>query len=194
MIAISSASLSLTSTGTIGTSCRPAICEARQRRSPAMISKRSCAPLTGRTTIGWITPCCLIESESSPSSASEKVAARIARIGFEKFDRHLALRARPLQMRGLAADISDQTCKTAAQSRTRFVGHRQLPWIHSQHSGIRICSSIRRVGKARAVTHQIFVSLRDGGHGADALCPPYDFAQCVRSSRSRWITSVASLR
>ena len=26
------------STGTIGTSCRPAICEARQRRSPAMIS------------------------------------------------------------------------------------------------------------------------------------------------------------
>jgi hypothetical protein len=34
-------------------------------------------------------------------------------------------------MRGLAADISDQTCKTAAQSRTRFVGHRQLPWIHA---------------------------------------------------------------
>ena len=58
-----------------------------------------------------------------------KVAARIARIGLEEFDRYLALRARPVQMRGLAADISDQTCKTAAQSRTRFVGHRQLPWI-----------------------------------------------------------------
>jgi hypothetical protein len=57
-------------------------------------------------------------------------AARVARIGFEEFDRHLALRARPIQMRGLAADIPDQTCKTAAQSRTRFVGHRQLPWIH----------------------------------------------------------------
>jgi hypothetical protein len=59
-----------------------------------------------------------------------EIAARIARIGFEEFDRHLALRARPLQMRSLAADIPDQTCKTAAQSRTRFVGHRQLPWIH----------------------------------------------------------------
>ena len=58
-----------------------------------------------------------------------ELAARIARIGFEEFDRHLALRAWPVQMRGLAADISDQTCKTAAQSRTRFVGHRQLPWI-----------------------------------------------------------------
>src|SRR5207247_3174936 len=41
-----------------------------------------------------------------------KIAARVARIGFEEFDRHLALRARPLQMRGLAADIPDQTCKT----------------------------------------------------------------------------------
>src|SRR6202034_1521482 len=63
-----------------------------------------------------------------------KGAARIARIGFDEFDRHLALRARPLQMRGLAADIPDQTCKTAAQSRTRFVGHRQLPWIQLTRS------------------------------------------------------------
>ena len=66
-----------------------------------------------------------------------KCPARVARIGFQKFDRHLALVARPIDMRGLAADISDQTCKTAAQSRTRFVGHRQLPWIHLTHSGIR---------------------------------------------------------
>ncbi len=58
-----------------------------------------------------------------------KIAARIARIGLQEFDRHLALRARPIQMRGLAADIPDQTCKTAPQSRTRFLGHRQLPWI-----------------------------------------------------------------
>ena len=64
-----------------------------------------------------------------------KCPARVARIRFQKFDRHLALAARPVDMRGLAADISDQTCKTAAQSRTRFVGHRQLPWIHSHHSG-----------------------------------------------------------
>ncbi len=53
-----------------------------------------------------------------------KRAARVARIGFQEFDRHLALRARPVDMRGLAADVADQTCKTAAQSRTRFVGHR----------------------------------------------------------------------
>ncbi|OIQ68146.1 hypothetical protein GALL_502640 [mine drainage metagenome] len=61
-------------------------------------------------------------------------AARIARIRLEEFDRHLALRARPIQMRGFAADISDQTCKTATKSRTRFVGHRQLPWIQLKRS------------------------------------------------------------
>jgi hypothetical protein len=37
-------------------------------------------------------------------------------------------------MHGLAADISNQTCKTAAQSGTRFVGHRQLPWIQLTRS------------------------------------------------------------
>ena len=88
--------------------------------------------MTGRTTIGWIMPCCLIEVGELAEFGIGKRAARIARIGLEEFDRHLALRARPLDMRGLAADIADQTCKTAAQSRTRFVGHRQLPWIHSQ--------------------------------------------------------------
>ena len=41
---------------------------------------------------------------------------------------------RSRSLRGLAADISDQTCKTAAQSRTRFVGHRQLPWIQLKRS------------------------------------------------------------
>jgi len=38
-----------------------------------------------------------------------KFAARDCAIGFEEFDRHLALACAPLQMRGLAADISDQT-------------------------------------------------------------------------------------
>jgi hypothetical protein len=33
-------------------------------------------------------------------------------------------------MRGLAADIPDQTRQPATQSRTLLVGHRQLPWIH----------------------------------------------------------------
>ena len=59
-----------------------------------------------------------------------KGAARIARIGLDELDRHLALRARTIDVLGLAADIADQTCKTPAQSRTRFIGHRQLPWIH----------------------------------------------------------------
>src|SRR4051794_24597120 len=68
-----------------------------------------------------------------------KCPARIARVGSQKFNRHLALRAWPVDMRGLAADIADQTCKTAAQSRTRFVGHRQLPWIQLARS----CSMTR---------------------------------------------------
>jgi hypothetical protein len=37
-------------------------------------------------------------------------------------------------MGGLTADVADQTRKTAAQSRTHFVGHRQLPWIHLHRS------------------------------------------------------------
>src|SRR6478752_1592325 len=82
MIMISSASESLTSIGTIGTSWRLASCAARQRRSPAMISKRSCDPFTGRTTIGWITPCCLTEAASSPSSASENVRRGLRGFGF----------------------------------------------------------------------------------------------------------------
>src|SRR5471030_1978035 len=89
-----------------------------------------------------------------PEFGIGKVPARIARIGFEEFDRHLALRARPIQMRGLAADISDQTCKTAAQSRTRFVGHRQLPWTHSYHSGLdTYVFSISLRGSGRCPSH-----------------------------------------
>ena len=65
-----------------------------------------------------------------------KSPTRVTRIWFEEFDRHLALVARPVDMRGLTADVPDQTCKTTAQSRTRFVGHRrQLPRIHLRHSG-----------------------------------------------------------
>src|SRR6185312_9978172 len=72
-----------------------------------------------------------------------ELAARIARVGLEVFDRHLAVTARPFQMLGLAADVANQTCKTAAQSRTRFVGHRQLPWIHPPHSTRKIRSDAR---------------------------------------------------
>src|ERR1700742_723085 len=106
-----------------------------------------------------------------------KLAARVARIRLDEFDRHLALRPRPLFLRGLAADIADQTCKTAAQSRTRFFGHRQLPWVHPQYSySLLSCGHSARAGQALA---GISTALLD---------------QCVRSSRSRWITSVASLR
>src|SRR5439155_15709786 len=105
-----------------------------------------------------------------------KIAARIARIGFEEFDRHLALRARPLQMRGLAADISDQTCKTAAQSRTRFVGHRQLPWIQLKRScSLRLtihCHSGARVQRANPESRRYsFSPLEIPDQSADADCP-----------------------
>ncbi len=122
-----------------------------------------------------------------------KIAARIARIGFQEFDRHLALRARPLQMRGLAADIADQTCKTAAQSRTRFVGHRQLPWIHATTPNwTPIFFLGRRVGKAKRAHQHIAAEMV--GTAKTPLPTLRKSSQCVRSSRSRWITSVASFR
>ena len=46
-------------------------CAARQRRSPATIS-RPASPGTRRTTIGWISPLSRIEAASSSSSASAK--------------------------------------------------------------------------------------------------------------------------
>ena len=152
MIAISSASLSLTSTGTIGTSCRPASCDARQRRSPAMISKRSCAPFTGAHHDRLDHAVLLDRRREFAEFGIGKRPARIARIGFQEFDRHLALRARPLDMRGLAADIADQTCKTAAQSRTRFVGHRQLPWIHADYSELEFVTCRHRERAAQPIT------------------------------------------
>ncbi len=51
---------------------RPAICAARQRRSPAMISYRGvpgAALGNGRTTMGWITPWLRIEIASSSSAS-----------------------------------------------------------------------------------------------------------------------------
>ena len=110
------------------------------RRAPAALAgddldNGPARRLTGRTTIGWITPCCLIESASSPSSASEKSRRGLRGLGLRNSIGTLRWVARPIQMRGFAADIPDQTCKTAAQSRTRFVGHRQLPWIQLKCSG-----------------------------------------------------------
>src|SRR5262245_19344350 len=56
-----------TSRTAIGTRSRPASFAARQRRSPAMIWKRS--PIR-RTTMGWMTPLVLIDCASSWSLAS----------------------------------------------------------------------------------------------------------------------------
>src|SRR5207302_2674798 len=78
-----------------------------------------------------------------------ELPARIAGIGLEEFDRNLSLCPRSIDMSGLAADISDQTCKTAAQSRTRFVGHRQLPWIQLDRSCF-LLSVTRPDSEARA--------------------------------------------
>src|SRR5258705_12016804 len=62
-------------------------------------------------------------------------------------------------MRGLTADIPDQTCKTAPQSRTRFLGHRQLPWIQPKRScPLRLGD--RRVGKGALRAVPTIVRLR----------------------------------
>ncbi len=72
--AIATTVRSSTTRTTTGISLRPARCEARQRRSPAMISyvrpPLPSAPTCSRTTIGWITPCARIEEASSSSLAS----------------------------------------------------------------------------------------------------------------------------
>ena len=60
---------SLTSETWTGSFSRPAICAARQRRSPATISKRS--PLR-RTTMGCTRPALLIDSANSCSLTSSK--------------------------------------------------------------------------------------------------------------------------
>ena len=66
--ASASAAWSGTDFTSAGTSRSPAFCAARQRRSPATISKRP--PSTGRTRIGCMIPCSRIESASSASDAS----------------------------------------------------------------------------------------------------------------------------
>src|SRR3569832_479613 len=61
--AIAIAALSGTSRTTAGISCRPAICAARQRRSPAMISY---SPLpSGFSTMGCTTPCARMDAARS---------------------------------------------------------------------------------------------------------------------------------
>src|SRR5581483_11908620 len=65
-----------------------------------------------------------------------------------------------VDMRRLAADVADQTCKTAAQSRTRFVGHRQLPWIHVHHSSSVIPGRAKR---EPGISMLSMPSLRDSG-------------------------------
>ena len=68
-------------------------------------------------------------ADEARSRLGRGLASLIGDVGGEAahVDRPRAQRKVPIDMRGLAADISDQTCKTATQSRTRFVGHRQLP-------------------------------------------------------------------
>src|SRR6185369_6522363 len=53
-------------------------------------------------------------------------AARIARIGFDEFDRHAALTALALEHRGFVADIADQRRQSAAEPRLSvFVDHHE---------------------------------------------------------------------
>ena len=53
-------------------------------------------------------------------------AARIARIRFEKLDRHAALAARAFEHGGFIADIADQCGKPAAEPRSFVVCHCRL--------------------------------------------------------------------
>src|SRR5581483_2596363 len=113
-----------------------------------------------------------------------------------EFDRHLALAARALDVRGLTADIADQTCKTPAQSRTRFVGHRQLPWIQLERSCCLVSFRSARLGRANPESRTAISQPLDSGsirQGRSSGMTP-SLSQLARSSRSRWITSVASLR
>ena len=64
-----------------------------------------------------------IDSVSSSSSASVKCAARIARIGREVFDRRAARLALRYRRGRFLADIADQRCEAASQS--RMIRHRR---------------------------------------------------------------------
>ena len=78
---------------TAGIVCRPAICAARQRRSPATISYSVSPPVTfgsGRTTIGCTTPCALIDSASSVERVLAHVDARLVLAAAQQVDGHLA--------------------------------------------------------------------------------------------------------
>ena len=118
MIASSSASRSLTSRTTTGTSCRPARCAARQRRSPAMISKVPAAPAPAAPTIGWMMP-------RSLDRGGELVELGLAKVGADCADWAAGTRsatrrwprARSAVAVGLGAHVADQGSEAAPQSR-----------------------------------------------------------------------------
>ena len=174
-----SASLSLTSITTIGTSCRPARCAARQRRSPAMISKRSCAPLARRTTIGWTMPRSRDRGRQLVELGIGKGAARIARIGLQEFDRHAALRARPLGDARPRRRRRRSGLQGPSQSRSR-----SSAIAGSLHS-LRTPDRIRFLSFARRQLPHLALESRP------TLACPLD-ASRERSSLSRWMISVAS--
>ena len=98
-------------------------------------------------------------------------APRIARIRPQRSGRHAPLAARTLG-RALGADVTDQGCKSAAQSRSRCVlRHRRLPQIFT-HKTI-----------PRLLLHVSWRPPAIAGH-----------AQLASSSFSRWMISVASRR
>jgi hypothetical protein len=52
-----------------------------------------------------------------------EVAARVARVGLDEFDRRLARAAAALDDLGFIADVADERGEAAAQSRTSVFGH-----------------------------------------------------------------------
>ena len=120
-MAISSASSSLASTTTTGTSCRPARCAARQRRSPATISKLSAAPGTARTMIGWMMP----RSRTDPTSSSSSVSGKTLR-GLRGFGRKNSIGTRR-GLRGAARSTVAVSAPTSPMSAARPRPSRDLP-------------------------------------------------------------------
>ena len=89
MMAISSASASAISRTTTGTSCSLASWAARQRRSPATISKHWHRRM-GRTRIGCSMPFSFTELARSLRSSSANCLARLEAVGLQERDRHAA--------------------------------------------------------------------------------------------------------
>ena len=170
MIASSSASASLTSSTTTGTSWMPARWAARQRRSPAMISKLPEAPGAGRTAIGWMMPRSLMEAASSSSSRAANCRRGLRGLGCRN---SIATRRWPRERSGLllvSAPMSPIRDARPRPSRERagssaIVGSPEKSFTPAPRQ-IFVASllvTMLVVGSARGMSHQFALALDNLG-------------------------------